>query len=387
MKADADIVILGAGCAGLSLAASLGAEEVSGSVMLLEPRRSYTRDRTWCFWNTEDHLFTSAISYRWASWRVSREDQAVVQQSSRYQYCHIAGDDFYYQALRAVEENSKQELCRGVSVHSVEQQPGGLVRVETSRGGLLAREVFDSRPALPPAAPLASPLLLQRFVGWHVRAAWPCFDERTVELMRFLPSDQPGRVRFLYLLPFSPTEALVEMTYLDAPELPEPSAEGELKQWLEENVGEWEVVYAERGALPMAPPGREPRASDRLAGHAVSHVHAIGARGGRLKPSSGYGFIRIQRHSRAIARAIASGRPVPRTAEPQRYRLMDAVFLRALQTSAAAELFLAMFAGAQPDALVRFLGEASPVSEALRVAWSLPKLPMLGAAIRSWRAL
>jgi hypothetical protein len=65
---------------------------------------------------------------------------------------------------------------------------------------------------------------------------------------------------------------------------------------------------------------------------------------------------------------------------------MDTVFLHALQSTDAAELFLAMFAGAQPDALVRFLGEASPVSEALRVAWSLPKLPMLGAAIRSWRA-
>jgi lycopene beta-cyclase len=116
------------------------------------------------------------------------------------------------------------------------------------------------------------------------------------------------------------------------------------------------------------------------------HVHAIGARGGRLKPSSGYGFLRIQRHSRAIARALAEGRPVPLTAEPQRYSLMDAVFLRALKTADAAELFLAMFAGANPDALVRFLGEASPISESLRVAWSLPKLPMLRAAIQSWRA-
>jgi lycopene beta-cyclase len=263
------------------------------------------------------------------------------------------------------------------------------VRVETSSGSLLAREVFDSRPAVHQAAPL----LVQRFAGWHVRAARPCFHPATVELMRFLPSDRPGRVRFLYLLPFSRREALVEMTYLDAPELPEPLAEAELKAWLEENVGEWEVLYREQGALPMAPAGKptactpveEPRASDRALDQHV-HVHAIGARGGRLKPSSGYGFLRIQRHSRAIARALAEGRPVPLTAEPQRYSLMDAVFLRALKTADAAELFLAMFAGANPDALVRFLGEASPISESLRVAWSLPKLPMLRAAIQSWRA-
>jgi lycopene beta-cyclase len=386
VRADADIVILGAGCAGLSLAASLGAEKVPGSVLLLEPRSSYTRDRTWCFWNTEEHLFTSAISHRWESWRVSRGPQAVVQQSRRYQYCHIAGDDFYAEGLRAVERDPRQELCCGVSVDSVEPRAGGLVRVETSSGGIVARRVFDSRPA----APSVAPLLVQRFVGWHVRAARACFEERTVELMRFLPSDQPGRVRFLYLLPFSPTEALVEMTYLDAPELPEPFAENELKEWLEDNVGEWEVLYKEQGALPMAPAGKpaaySPMKASLALDHSLEHVHSIGARGGRLKPSSGYGFVRIQRHSRVIARALAQGRPVPLTAEPQRYSLMDAVFLRALQTADAAELFLAMFANADPDALVRFLGEASPVSETLRVAWSLPKLPMLGAAIRNWRA-
>ncbi len=369
---------MGAGCAGLSLAASLGAAQTPGTVLLLEPRTSYIRDRTWCFWNTEEHLFSSAISHRWESWRVSRGERAVVRRSDRYQYCHIAGDDFYAQGLRAVERAPGQELCQGVSVHSVEPQASGLVRVETNSGGLLAREVFDSRPAVG----CSPPLLVQRFLGWHVRAARPCFDARTVELMRFLPSDRPGRVRFLYLLPFSPTEALVEMTYLDAPDLPEPFAEDELKSWLEENAGNWEVVYTERGALPMTPAGRQPGGLD----HDPEHVHAIGVRGGRLKPSSGYGFLRIQRHSRAIARALAAGTPAPRTAEPQRYSLLDAVFLRALRTGDPAELFLAMFAGANPDALVRFLGEASPMSETLRVAWSLPKLPMLGAALRSWRA-
>jgi hypothetical protein len=65
---------------------------------------------------------------------------------------------------------------------------------------------------------------------------------------------------------------------------------------------------------------------------------------------------------------------------------MDTIFLHALKAADPAELFLSMFGGAEPDALVRFLGETGPLSETLRVAWSLPKLPMLGAALKSWRA-
>jgi lycopene beta-cyclase len=373
LRADADIAILGAGCAGLSLAAALSVQNTPGRVVLLEPRTSYTRDRTWCFWNTEEHLFSSAISHRWHSWRVSSGARSALQQSERYGYCHIAGDDFYHSALSMVESAPTQELCLGVTVNSVEPDSSGLVRIETSNGCLLAREVFDSRPETTRPAPL----LVQRFTGWHIRTAAPRFDPQTVELMRLLPADRPGRVRFLYLLPFSSTEALVEMTYLDAPQLPEPAAERDLATWLEENAGEYEVLYSERGALPMTP---------AVESRTLPHVHAIGIRGGRLKPSSGYGFLRIQRHSRAIAVALAAGSPVPRTAEPAHYSLMDTIFLHALKAADPAELFLSMFGGAEPDALVRFLGETGPLSETLRVAWSLPKLPMLGAALKSWRA-
>ena len=375
MIADTDIAILGAGCAGLSLAAALTQARVPGHVLLLEPRTTYTRDRTWCFWNTEEHPFTSAISHSWRSWRVSQGTAAAVQRSRRYQYCHIAGDAFYRSAIDLVERAPEQELCRGITVHSVERQPNGLMAVETSNGRLLAKRVFDSRPQTPSVK--SGAVLLQRFLGWHIQAADPCFDQATVELMRFLPADAPGRLRFLYLLPFSPTEALVEMTYLDDPALPEPEYKRDLEAWLAEQVGEYTVLYTEHGRLPMG---------DTAARVPTERgITPIGTRGGRVKPSSGYAFLRIQRHSLAMAEALRNGRPVPAGAEPRLYGAMDAVFLRALQrapTSAPA-LFLRMFAGSAPDALVRFLGEASAPVEMLRVALSLPKLPLLRAGFEA----
>ncbi len=217
MTPDADIAILGAGCAGLSLAVALHRARVPGRVLLLEPRTVYKRDPTWGFWDTEDHPFTAAVSRRWGSWRVSHGAASALRGSRRYRYCHIAGDAFYRAALDEVERAPGQELHRGVTTHSVERQPNGLFAVATSSGRLTARQVFDGRPPAPSAS--AEAALLQRFLGWHIRAAAPCFDPETVELMRFFPAGTAGRVRFLYLLPFSSTEALVEMTYLDDPAL------------------------------------------------------------------------------------------------------------------------------------------------------------------------
>ncbi len=380
MTPDVDVAIVGAGCAGLSLAAALSVERVPGRVLLLEPRKEYRRDRTWCFWNTEEHPFASEVSCSWNRWRVSLGGAEALRGSRLYRYCHLAGDDFYRSALARVERAEEQDLLRGVVVHTVARRQDGLFAVDTDHGRLLAGSVFDSRPWAPEAS--GAPLLLQRFVGWHVRAAEPCFDPHTVDLMGFLPSDLPGRVRFVYTLPFSSTEALVEMTYLDRPELPEPAYARDLTAWLAERTRSWEVLYTERGSLPMG--GRTGRLQ------AQAGLHPIGIRGGRIKPSSGYAFLRIQRHSRAIARALKAGQVPPAHAEPglagAMNRGMDAVFLRALQRApdAAPALFLQMFERGEPDALVRFLGEASRgPGEKLRIAWSLPKRPMLRAALRT----
>ncbi len=369
MRPDTEIAIVGGGCAGLSLAAALGLARVPGHVLVLEPRTDYKRDRTWCFWDTDEHPFSAAISHRWSRWRVSRGSQVALQGSERYNYCHIAGDDFYYAAIRSLEGEPEQELCRGVTVHSVEPHNSGLLAVETSVGRLLAKHVFDSRPPK-----IGTPVLLQRFMGRYVRASLPCFDASVAELMSFLPSDTAGRTRFMYVLPFSPTEALVEMTYFDDPRLPPPEYERDLDAWLRERTGGWEVLYTEHGTLPMEPARKVPPG--------LRNLHAIGIPAGRLKPSSGYGFLRIQRHSRVIAHALLHGQSVPTGAEPRLYGTLDAIFLRALQRPGvdASELFFRMFARTGPDALVRFLSEQSSPAEMAQVALSLPLLPMIRAA-------
>ena len=370
MSLDTDVLILGGGCAGLSLAVALAQQAPALRVSVLESREEYRRDRTWCYWNTTMHPFSALATHRWHRWRVRNARAEAVQASQRVTYNHLPADRFYSFATDALRR-AGQQLSLGCEVSAVVAEPEGHTAVETNLGRLRATWVFDSRPQRPVTQ---QPKLLQRFTGWHVETEHACFDSRTVDLMDFQGSCDRNRLPFLYMLPFSPTEALVEATFLDAPELGMPDAEAMLQETLRQaNAGSYRIVYREEGSLPMGGmqhPSRSGAAYD------------IGIRGGRIKASSGYAFQRIQRQSTAIANALSRGLPPPRRVEPAYYDLLDRLFLQALCRfpERASEYFLTLFQRVPPEPLVRFLSETANPVDIARVMLALPARDFLQSA-------
>jgi len=219
-------------------------------------------------------------------------------------------------------------------------------------------------------------VLEQRFVGWHVRTERPCFDASVVDLMDFQPCVERGRTAFLYVLPFSATEALVEATFLDDPALPSANAEAMLQQHMDQlSRSEYEVLYREKAALPMGEQAKREPSRGRIV--------EIGTRGGRVKASSGYAFLRIQRQSAALADALRQGMDLPRRFESRSYSVLDGIFLRAIKRfpGRAPSYFMAMFRQLPPETLVRFLSETASPGEVLRVMLALPKLDFAQAAL------
>ena len=379
MSLDTDVLILGGGCAGLSLAAAVAQQAPHLRVHVLESRRQYQRDRTWCFWNTEPHPFFAGVTHHWASWRVRHAGAFVQQRSRHYTYDYLPADCFY-QLATDILGKAGHALSMGVNVHAVESRHNCL-EVETDTGPLRARWVFDSRPR---NADKIMPVLVQRFLGWHICTSLPCFDPAAVELMDFQPSSERGRTAFFYLLPFSTTEALVEATFLDDPTLPQPQAELLLAQYLEQlPTGGYRTLYTEAAALPMGgyAPGR---------GESVHRgVMDIGTRGGRIKPSSGYAFLRIQRQSALLAKALAAGSSLPSTFESPVYSVLDSIFLRALKRcpERVPAYFMALFNRLPADTLVRFLSETAGPQEVFRAMRALPKLDFLKAALLPAKAV
>ncbi len=379
-----EFVILGAGCAGLSLCHYLLEEGVDAPILILDRRASFDDDRTWCFWDVEPTPFSHLALKSWRSWSTAAGGRRVTQTTRRYPYLCITGHDFYEDVLARLARSPAVTLRLGEDIVGY-QEGAKETLVETSGGAYRARHVFDGRglargePRFEEARRNGT-WVPQTFLGRRVWAARPVFDPGRVTLMDF-GVDQSRGLRFAYVLPFSEREALVESVYLSEAVVGSETYRTEIGAYLEEAYGlgarEYEVLGEERGYIPMTDHRFPRRVGER--------AYAIGMLGGETRPSTGYTFLRIQRYCRALAAAVAHGRTPPEQTGPTRLRLLDGLFLRFLRERPAdcPPLYPRMFAGVPPDSLVRFLTEKSTPLDEARLIQALPKTPFLKLAAKT----
>ena len=62
-----DYIIIGGGCAGLSLAYELELNDKlkNKTLAIIEPRKEYKRDKTWSFWKVFSHNFDDCVKKSW----------------------------------------------------------------------------------------------------------------------------------------------------------------------------------------------------------------------------------------------------------------------------------------------------------------------------------
>lgn len=356
-------------------------EQGLGPIVLIDPRTAYDRERTWCYWQVHGHPFEEAVSHRWNTWRLQHQGRVVEGTSEAYPYCHIRSDDFFELALSRLRGHPEVTLRLGEGVESLEPSPGGVL-IRTTKGTLRAKHVFDSRP---PKGLIASPpegeiTLLQHFLGIEVETEEDAFEPGVVTLMDF-DVEADGGVHFMYVLPFSRRHALIEDTFFSSDIYPKARYEANIKAYLKGRLGvhSFKSTYSERGVLPMT--------TAPMAGGDGPGIYRIGVRGGVGKPSSGYAFLGIQRHSLALAKRLATGMnpslPPPRGRLDQ---LMDRILLSLLDRdpTQAPEVFMTLFDTLPQGTLLRFLSEVGTFGDRLEVARSLPGSSLSAEAIRSW---
>ena len=75
MQTEFDLIIIGAGCAGLSLGTRLASlDSQAPKTLLLESRVAYDNDRTWCFWGDAHTPFATLARHSWQ--RLSQRGQS-----------------------------------------------------------------------------------------------------------------------------------------------------------------------------------------------------------------------------------------------------------------------------------------------------------------------
>lgn len=386
---EADVAIVGAGAAGLSLAHRLcrrapGARRLSVILLDAPPGPLRPPSRTWCFWEKGPGPYDDALSAVWRRLRMRTPEGRVLQEDiSPLTYKMLRSDDFEDLVTRHL---SRAEEVRRLeaAVETVDGVAGGAeIRARSGEGSpvtVRARWVFDSRPL--GSLPAARTTLLQHFHGWFVRTARPVFDCGTVEFMDFRVPQPPGGLAFGYVLPTGPDRALVEYTEFSGAVLPRDSYDTALRRYGEEvlGLGDFDVVATESGVIPMTDARFERRSGPS--------VFRIGTAGGATRPSTGYTFSAIQRQTRAIAAALRAGRnPSPPPAHSARSRAMDAVLLRALDSGRVdgAAFFTRLFSRVPAERLLRFLDGSTRLHEDLALGLRTPVLPMLRSAVElSW---
>ncbi|MGW5878951.1 lycopene cyclase family protein [Nocardiopsis terrae] len=379
--ADYEVVIIGGGAAGLTLAHRMGGvNERRGrplrTALLEPPPGPHTPPpRTWCFWEAEGGLWDPLLAARWRDLTVLGPDGAEYRSpADPYLYKMLRSTDVAAHVRDRADEHLDQ---RELYVTGLVDGPDHATVHATAPDGaavrLRARWVFDSRP--PPMPRGGRTTLLQHFRGWFVRAPRDAFDPGAAVLMDLRPPQPRTGVAFGYVLPLSSREALVEYTEFGRSALTTAEYDAALTDHCDRvGLGDVEVTAAEQGVIPMTDAPFPTRTGRRL--------FRIGTAGGATRPSTGYTFSGVARQTAAVARALAEGRtPVPPVPYRARHLAMDAIMLRALDSGrvAGADFFTRLFAANRLGDVLAFLDGTSRLPGELAMGLTTP----LGAMSRT----
>ena len=102
-----DYIIIGGGCAGLSLAYELEIHNKleNKTLAIIEPRDEYKRDKTWSFWRVSEHNFDDCVIKDWKNFSVNAPNKTNFLECENYPYQSIDSGLFYEKINNSLKLN------------------------------------------------------------------------------------------------------------------------------------------------------------------------------------------------------------------------------------------------------------------------------------------
>ncbi len=378
VQTDYDFIIIGAGAAGLMLADALGSDPYfkDMTVLLLDKDAKKTNDRTWCFWEKNAGDFDKIIYKSWSQIQFYGENYKADHEISPYSYKMLRGLDFYNSYLHRIRSYGNitfsQSLVTDITDNKIH------VTVTSENGSFRAKKVFNSTFDYKSFYNQTKyPVLQQHFIGWFIKSDKAVFNPEKATFMDFsIP--QMGNTRFMYVLPFSETEGLVEYTLFSSRLLPEEEYESAIKAYIEEKLEctNYKIQEKERGNIPMTCFNFSANNSDNI-------LH-IGIAGGWAKPSTGYTFMSTNRKIKELAVFLKRNKPLHSFNSKDRYWYYDLLLLDILyeDNSKGRRIFESLFKGSNPQLIFKFLDEDTNLKEDLQIISSCPKTYFINALLK-----
>ena len=418
-----DYIIVGGGCAGLSLAYELEIHKKlkNKTLAIIEPRTEYKRDKMWSFWKVIPHNFEDCVKKSWDSFYIDEGWNRTYHDASKYPYQTIDSGLFYKKILNTLKKNKNIRFFKNIK------------EIKTTNSF-----IFNSVPKVKKFNKDGENYW-QHFYGIEIETKKKIIDDdahyqgdiispESVGLMSFDSIPKPW-INFIYVLPFTEKKVFLETTWITKGNRSIPPYEhqivGQLQSWnivrydtfkgnfpkddkkidrrinkIMEGRGSvkfvknpFKVNYKEHGAIPLFHPVYEKK----------ENQINIGTAGHMTRLSTGYTFLNIQEHSKYIRKNIENIRNAEIFKQDKKYLFYDKLFMKVLEDSETASInairrksyekrkdmqsiFLKMFSDSSAlysDAVIKFLSNKSNFSEDLSVILKMPKWTFIKALFKS----
>ena len=342
-----DYIIIGGGCAGLSLAYELEINEKlkDKTLAIIEPRDEYKKDKTWSFWKVLPHNFDDCVKKNWKNFTINIPNKTNHLECVSYPYQSVDSGLFYEKINNRLKENKNISFFKDLD---------GI----NSKNSFVFNSVSTIKKDYHN--------LWQHFCGVEIETQNDFFDDEIFNLMDF-DCDQRESVHFFYTLPYSKNKALVETTWLSKMnDNSQKDYDHQIKDYIENNLNlkNYKITYKEEGAIPLFYPTHEE----------TKNKINIGTAGGMTRLSTGYTFLNIQEHSKYICENIENISKTKKFEISKKYQFLDNIFLRVLSENPKMmpNIFFKMFKSS-PKTVIKFLSNKSNFLEDLSIILKMPK--------------
>ena len=370
-----DYIFAGTGLAALMTVYELLQRDYfrSHRILLLDSETKNSNDRTWCFWDQAD-TFAEIAAHNWHSIRFTNSKFTRKMEITPFQYRQIRSKDFYAFVFDLISQHSQVDVLQEKVISITEMQSGALVQTDFNQyqGQLVFNSILDWKIMQQQSK---YPLLQQHFVGWFIQSKEAVFNPEQAIFMDF-SVEQKGNTRFMYVLPTSSNEALVEYTLFSKDLLPKEEYESEIQKYIQKlGITDYKIVEREQGNIPMT--------SYPFWKHNTKNCINIGSAGGWTKASTGFTFKNTTKKAKQLADYLEHKTPKPFQFQ-RKFWLYDLLLLDILHDNNAqgSRIFSSIFSSANPQLILRFLDEETTIWEDLQLIWHCPKRLFVRAILK-----
>ena len=335
------------------------------TILLIDENSKKTNDRTWCFWD-EKKLYDDIAFAKWNSaWFKDKRIERKLNLAP-FQYKMVKGLAFYKMVFNVI---SKQENIHFVNQKVIDfEDLGNHCLVKTETENYTCNQIFNSifNPGLVKKQ-TKYPFLHQHFVGWFIKSKEPVFNPDCATFMDF-SVEQKCNTRFMYVLPTSETEALIEYTLFSKDLLATAEYETEIKNYIKQlGITDYEIVEKEHGNIPMT--------CYPFWKHNTKNIINIGSAGGWTKASTGYTFKNTVKRSKALIQFFHTETDFRKFHKTNKFWFYDLLLLDILdkKNHLGNSIFSALFRKGNSTLIFKFLDEETSLWEDLQVIWKCPK--------------